>query len=520
MGDAQGAVSVGIVMRTRDRPLFVLRALASVAAQTYDNWQIVLVNDGGDPTALNAAIAASALPPALQERLTRKHLAPGVGRSAAFNTGVAALETELVACLDDDDTWAPEFLARLTGFYAETMAKVPDLGGVAARVIALREEIVETETGNEIRVIGEEGLPASFHRPEFFVNPLAYACYRQDLYPVQWLIRRDAVQAVGGFPETFDVMEDRAFLNRLLAHYRMGVLDEKLAFHHRRTNRTRDDSRNALMNTLDNPSYDWRLYSDLARPAPDLQAPAPQAALMRSLLADLLAEVNYETSAIWQKVDGDFRSLSRRLDSDKAEMLARLPGASARPAGAVTSPQALPAIAAVAQKDVAFDLWQAHGAHAHAQHVIPGARFCDRLELSHSGDRDGLLLHVAPDQRLLELQVPRTGPWCAVELALEDLAAPGGRLRCHLQLWSQGGYLFESALTHLDPQTDAPDHHAMADFTVHSCSNGRTSLLTRDIPAQWLAAVRHPKLSLILPRHAQHFRFIAQNIVVERIAAV
>lgn len=523
MIDKQSSTSVGIVMRTKDRPLFVLRALRSVAAQKYRHWHILLVNDGGDSAQLEGTLANDELPSALTERLTCVHLDPGLGRAAAFNHAVQALSSDLIACLDDDDTWSPEFLSALTAFYHDTSGIVPELGGVLSRVTALREQIVETRAGPELQILGEDSLPAAFRRPEFFVNALAYACYRQDLYPVQWLIRRDAFLEVGGFPVEFDVMEDRAFMNRFLARYRMGVLDQPLAYHHRRVNRVTDGTRDVSLNTLDNPSYDWRLYSDLARPRFDLAQRAPEAHVVRSMLADLLAEVNYETSAIWQKVDGEMRSLATRMDMDKAELHALI---SARPSAPATLAQqarpipAMPVLEPINPENVVYDLWQVYQDAEHTQHLTPTDRFANRLELSHHSRQDGLLLHVAPALRRLEVQIPHVRDWCAVELALDGLAAKGQGLRCNVQLWSKDGYLFETALTHFDPTPDDPQRYKLTDFSVHSCRAGHASLLTRDIDAGWLSAVHRPKLSIILPRFAHHFRFICQNILIEKLPLV
>ncbi len=518
--------TVGIVIRTKDRPFFVLRALGSVAAQVFRDWQIMLVNDGGDAAELDAAIAGADLPQALMDKLTRLHLDPGVGRSAAFNRGAQALKTEFVTCLDDDDTWAPEFLSALVGFYRETAAQVPELGGVLARVTALREELTETPEGYEIKIIGEDNLPPAFRRSEFFINPLAYACYRQDLYPVQWMLRREAVLEVGGFPEVFDVMEDRAFMNRFLMRYRLALLDRPLAFHHRRVNRSTDKQRSVLLNTLDNPSYDWRLFADLARPGFDLAKRATEAQLLRSVAADLLAEVNYETSAIWQKVHGEMRTLVTRLDADKAELLSRISAQAERAATvdaraqreAPEEPEA-PELS-VAPEKVAYDLWRLFEAHEHAQHVAPGVRFAERLELSRSASQQGLLLHVSPALRRFELQIPETRDWCAVELALDGLALPGGGLRCHVQIWSPEGYLFESALTHFDPTPEDATRHRLDGFQVHACHAGLASIITRDIEAGWLERVKRPKLSIILPRYAQNFRFVCKNMVIEHLASV
>ncbi|WP_142083451.1 glycosyltransferase family 2 protein [Roseinatronobacter monicus] len=48
--------SVGVVIRTKDRPVFVKRALATVMAQDHPNLHVVLINDGGDIAVLRAAL--------------------------------------------------------------------------------------------------------------------------------------------------------------------------------------------------------------------------------------------------------------------------------------------------------------------------------------------------------------------------------------------------------------------------------------------------------------------------------
>lgn len=535
-------VSIGVVIRTKDRPIFITRAIATVQAQTHQSWHIVIVNDGGDADVLKQAIAAQLKLPGMQGKLTLLDLSPGVGRSAAFNRGVEALSTELVACLDDDDTWAPEFMAAMAEFYLETSANVDDLGGVAAQVTALKEDFFDTEQGQEVRVIGEDSLPPAFRRGEFFLNPLAYACYRQDIYPVQWVMRRDAVLATGGFPEHFDVMEDRAFMNLFLARYRLAILDRPLCFHHRRVQRADDRGRNVLLNTLDNPSYDWRLFADLARPGIDLGQSAASASVFRSIAADLLSELNYETSAIWQKVDGEMATQNARLDRDKAELLglcsalmeelvnlnARFDHYRAAPLDGVSGKleddlRQNPCPSRAPGPDIpvalcAFDLWSMIPADGLAQYLQPGQRFAGQLELSTHAPEAGLLLHASPDQSSLEIQIPATNDWAAIELALDGLASEGGGLRVHLQLSAGDGYLFETALVNHGQGEEA--RYQVSDFQIHACSRNNGCLVTREISAEWIAAAKMPKFSIILPRQAQNFRFICQNLMVERVQAI
>lgn len=88
---------------------FITETLESVFAQTFTDYEVILVNDGSPDTA--------ALEQVLQPyrgRLTYITQA-NRGASAARNTGVRAARAPLVAMLDGDDIWEPEYLARHVG---------------------------------------------------------------------------------------------------------------------------------------------------------------------------------------------------------------------------------------------------------------------------------------------------------------------------------------------------------------------------------------------------------------------
>lgn len=498
---------VGIVIRTRDRPVFVRRALASVLAQTYPHWRIALINDGGARPALEAAIAAVRdTLPIPEGALLTEHLPRSIGRSAAFNLGMERLETEFITCLDDDDTWSPDFLRALVDFHTETAAVAPDLGGVMCRLTAIREEVIEKDGASRIVTLGEDDLPNAFKRDDFFINPIAYACYRQDVYPVQWMLRRDAALSAGGFPVEFNVMEDRAFMTRFLQRWRLAVLDKPLAFHHRRVSRRDDRARRVEMNTIDNPSYDWRLFADLARlpahspPAED-SALAAQATLLRAVAATLLREVNDETSALWHKLDGE----AARLRQQFGQLESRLSQAPAR-APLATDPAS-----------TAWGLWDRQGDQDFGHAIAPGHPFAGRLELSQNFDIPGRLVHGSKLQRRLVVQLPETRDWSAIEIALDGLAEPGGGLRCAFEIMSEQGYLFETALSIHPRDRLGRRQHRFVETHVHSCPPNAHVTVARDFPSALLTGGENPKLSIILPRQAQNFRFCCLDLVISRI---
>lgn len=492
---------VGVVIRTKDRPLFVVRALRSVLAQTSASWHMVLVNDGGDAAALKPALQAPDLAAApTQARLTVMNLPSSIGRSAAFNRGAKALATEFVCCLDDDDSWEPDFLASLLALHDATKALAPDLGGVAALVTAVREDIVPGPGGDSIVKLGEDDLPHSFKRTDFFLNPIAYATYRHDLYPVQWMLNREAVLAVGGFPEDFDVMEDRAFMTRFVQRWRVAILDRKLAYHHRRVRRTGDTQQSVTLNTLDNPSYDWRLYADLAKGKVSGNGADP-GDLTRAAAATVIKELNDETSALWHKINGEAMALRARIEA----LDARITGA----------PD--PKIVAAPLAARVWSLWPTIGAGDVGYPLVAGTGFLDRLSLSMPQTQPGTMLHASVAQGRMVVQIPRTLDWAALEISLAGLADRQGGLRCELILSAEDGYLFETALSLSMRDRLGRRSHAFDESHVHSCPPGGTVLVTRDFTAAQLARSDTPKLSIALPRQAHDFRLCCHDLVVSRI---
>jgi len=99
---------VSVIVPAYNKPEYLPECLRSVQAQTFTDWECIVVNDGsprGDE--IRAAVAAMNDP---RFRLVEheKNLGPG----AARNTGVSAAKGEVIVFVDSDDCILPEFLAR------------------------------------------------------------------------------------------------------------------------------------------------------------------------------------------------------------------------------------------------------------------------------------------------------------------------------------------------------------------------------------------------------------------------
>jgi glycosyltransferase involved in cell wall biosynthesis len=100
---------VSVVMPTFNRVEYVRAAVASVYAQTFESWELIVVDDGSDDVTRRFL---SSPPDRRMSTVFRSHTGiPAVVR----NRGIALARGRYVAFLDSDDQWAPEKLRRQIG---------------------------------------------------------------------------------------------------------------------------------------------------------------------------------------------------------------------------------------------------------------------------------------------------------------------------------------------------------------------------------------------------------------------
>ena len=95
--------AVSIVIPTYNRTGFLREALDSVAAQTFSDYEVIVVDDGSEED-VSGAIAGHPTKPRVIRQVRQ-------GPAAARNRGVFESRSQAVAFLDSDDLWLPEKLA-------------------------------------------------------------------------------------------------------------------------------------------------------------------------------------------------------------------------------------------------------------------------------------------------------------------------------------------------------------------------------------------------------------------------
>jgi len=246
---------VAIVVRTKNRPLFLRRALDSIFAQTFTDFVAVVVNDAGKRPPVDAVVKEYEQRAAGRIRVV--HNANSKGREAAMNAGVSASESTYLTIHDDDDMWAPTFLEQT----------VAHLENSADHGVAVRTEVVfEHVDGEKIAVDSREILAS-----ELSQISLAEMLRHNYAPPISMLYRREVHDVVGLYDETLPVLADWDFTLRLLSRFTVGFVDgPPLASWHQRPTSVGDEGNSVVTAQQDHARYeieirDRYLRSDLER---------------------------------------------------------------------------------------------------------------------------------------------------------------------------------------------------------------------------------------------------------------
>lgn len=100
---------VSIITRTKNRPALLVRAIYSVLSQTHEDWELIIINDGGNKKCVEEVILKFAS--SLNNRLHIVHHEVSKGMEAASNAGLKLATGDFLIIHDDDDAWHPDFEA-------------------------------------------------------------------------------------------------------------------------------------------------------------------------------------------------------------------------------------------------------------------------------------------------------------------------------------------------------------------------------------------------------------------------
>ncbi|MCX7996506.1 MAG: glycosyltransferase [Patescibacteria group bacterium] len=208
--------SVAIIMRTKDRPALLRRALLSVAAQTFTDWHLVIVNHNAPREPVEKLVSETAH---IAGKVTLvEHCKPS--REAGYQIGINASESTYICMHDDDDTWEPDFLEKTVAYLRNSS---PEVYGVVTKVMCVHETM-------------KKGTPIELSRTPFFPEYASISIEQLAAYnvfpPIAFLFRRDALSKVGPYRADIPVLADWDFHLRFALEYDIDVIPEFLANYH------------------------------------------------------------------------------------------------------------------------------------------------------------------------------------------------------------------------------------------------------------------------------------------------
>lgn len=270
--------TVSVIIPTYNRADTLPRAIESVIAQTFDDWEIVVVDDGSADATPQIFESYGAR---LGDRFVSIRQANG-GCSAARNRGIELCRGGYVAFLDSDDEFLPRKLER----QLELFAACPQLSFAYSDYAFVDLENQQTQSAWSAKFPLARTVPSlAVVGPQLFAaGPQLFQWLLRGYFiaTIVGLVRREALGVIR-FDERLSYAEEWLFYLRLAREGQAGLVDEPLAWHH--------FTRNSLTRTdkARNIARQCELFTAMKQQLPDL---APhEADILNAHLANAHAQL-------------------------------------------------------------------------------------------------------------------------------------------------------------------------------------------------------------------------------------
>jgi GT2 family glycosyltransferase len=195
-------ITASVIVRTLNRPELLQKALKSLSNQTFKDFEVVLVNDGGETISDLLGAFENYYP------INYVHNDRSQGRTAALNIGIKHSRGKWIAFLDDDDIVYPWHLDALTA---------------SAKTQQMDKSVFYSNYNRSLFLSKRSSYPQITQG----VEPWEYDPQKlliHNYIPIHsWLIARKCFDETGYFNEKQEMLEDYEFLIRL---------SKKFSFYH------------------------------------------------------------------------------------------------------------------------------------------------------------------------------------------------------------------------------------------------------------------------------------------------
>ena len=203
---------VSIIMPFLDpHPEYFQQAIESVLAQTFIDWELLMVDDGSGPPSRSVAERFAAEHP---DRIRLLDSGPDrpMGISASRNAGIDLARGDFIAMLDSDDIYLPERLIR----HVEVLNANPRVGMVVSDALWWFSWGNPPEKGDEHRSAGVR--PGIVEPPRYLTRILRLQSEEPQTSVIT--VRRQVLERLGPYEQEWrSLYEDQVFFTKILSHY-------------------------------------------------------------------------------------------------------------------------------------------------------------------------------------------------------------------------------------------------------------------------------------------------------------
>ena len=197
---------VSVIIPTYNRAELLKRAIQSVLHQTYQDFDIVVIDDASTDDIRGMVESFN------DDRIHYIRHGSNRGPSASRNTGIRATKAKYIAFIDSDDEWLPEKLEKQLAIFETASERV---GVVYTAFWRIAEQgqtyfpwLNMSQRGGDIH--------DALMNENFITTSVV-------------VIRRDCFEKTGMFDEGFPMWEDWELWIRVSKHYQFRFIDEALA---------------------------------------------------------------------------------------------------------------------------------------------------------------------------------------------------------------------------------------------------------------------------------------------------
>ncbi len=199
---------VSIIIPAYNAKLYIAETINSIISQTYQNWELILVNDGSKDN------TAEIIHSFLKDKRIQYHFQENAGVSVARNYGYSFSSGQYVAFLDADDLWLPHRIEKMVDKFQDEVSI-----GLVHSYMQVIDEHSQLQNGV---YKGKEG-----HILESLL--LWEGCNIPA--PSSILVKRDVVEKIGGFDKDLSTAADQEFFFRVANLYKVGMCKEVLGLY-------------------------------------------------------------------------------------------------------------------------------------------------------------------------------------------------------------------------------------------------------------------------------------------------